>query len=298
MEKIFENNIYQGDCLELIKGIPDGSVDCIVTDPPYLYLKHRLDRHFDEDTLFAEWKRVLKPNGMIAVFGRGESFHRWNVKLNQLGFPFKEEIIWNKIRPSSPVLPLVRVHETISILGDGKINVCYVPYLEVRKYNDFHYIVDDIKRIKSGLNNPKEFDLLLKYAENKELHYLRPHRSKYGVTLSNKLSFRNNRSVDCLKSIINGFKERDIITENFNDKNRVHPTQKSVRLIERLLALVSNPGEVVLDCFLGSGTTAVAAINTGRKYIGFELDAEYFATCQRRIAEAQSATAPQPYNRL
>ena len=110
------NKIYNEDCLEGMKRIPDKSIDLIVTDPPYLYLNHKLDKSFDEDELFKEWLRVLKDKGFVVIFGRGESFYRWNTKLISLGFEFKEEIIWDKRKTTSSVLPIGRKHETISIL--------------------------------------------------------------------------------------------------------------------------------------------------------------------------------------
>ena len=85
------NKIYNEDCLEGIKRIPDASIDCILTDPPYLYLKgQKLDRPFDEHALFTEFKRVLKPTGFSVLFGRGTSFYRWNTILSDLGLKFKE----------------------------------------------------------------------------------------------------------------------------------------------------------------------------------------------------------------
>ena len=71
------NKIYNEDCQEGIKRIPDASVDCILTDPPYLYLKgQKLERPFDERSLFLEFARVLKPNGFVVLFGRGTSFYQ------------------------------------------------------------------------------------------------------------------------------------------------------------------------------------------------------------------------------
>ena len=130
------NKIYNEDCLEGIKRIHSGSIDCILTDPPYLYLKNqKLDRPFDEKALFLEFKRVLKPTGFVVLFGRGTSFYRWNTILADLGFSFKEEIIWDKGHCTSPLMRISRVHETISIHGmhKAKINKCKVPYLEIKK---------------------------------------------------------------------------------------------------------------------------------------------------------------------
>lgn len=187
-----------------IKRIPDNSVDCILTDPPYLYLKNqKLDRPFDEQALFSEFKRVLKPTGFVVMFGRGTSFYRWNTILAELGFEFKEEIVWDKSYTSSPLMPLSRVHETIVIYtkNGGFINKVKVPYL--------------------------------------------------------------------------GYKA-------------IHPTQKPVRLLERLLALTTQPGDVVLDPFSGSCSTAVACINTERKFIGFEIDSEYYEAGIKRLKEVFS----------
>ncbi|MEK2460699.1 hypothetical protein [Lactiplantibacillus plantarum] len=82
-------NLLKGDCLDLMKKLPDKSVDAIVTDPPYEYLNHKLDRRFNEKAVFEQWNRVVKDNGMILFFGRGESFYRWNYLLNQMGWHFK-----------------------------------------------------------------------------------------------------------------------------------------------------------------------------------------------------------------
>ena len=105
-----------GDCLELMKDIKSESVDCILTDPPYKYLKNqKLEVDFDEKIFFNEAKRVLKKSGFIVLFGRGTSFYRWNTILADLGFEFKEEFIWDKQYVNSPLMQVSRVHETISI---------------------------------------------------------------------------------------------------------------------------------------------------------------------------------------
>lgn len=142
-------NLYNEDCLIGMKRIPDASVDCVLTDPPYLYLKNqKLDRSFDEQAFFAEVKRILKKDGFIVMFGRGTSFYRWNTILADLGFNFKEEIIWDKSYISSPLMAISRVHETVSIYtkGKGTINRCKVPYLEAKAHN-IDSIIADIKRL-------------------------------------------------------------------------------------------------------------------------------------------------------
>ena len=84
MNEIELDKIYNEDCQEGIKRIPDASVDCIITDPPYLYLKgQKLEREFNEFELFNQFKRVLKPDGFVVLFGRGTSFPNWDFLLKR-----------------------------------------------------------------------------------------------------------------------------------------------------------------------------------------------------------------------
>lgn len=71
--------IYNGKCEEVMEILESNSINAVITDPPYLYLKHRLDIPFDENKVFTEWKRLLKNNSLIAFFGRGDAFFRWNI---------------------------------------------------------------------------------------------------------------------------------------------------------------------------------------------------------------------------
>lgn len=82
--------------------------------------------------------------------------------------------------------------------------------------------------------------------------------------------------------------EKDIIRIRRDHYNQIHPTQKPVRLLERLLSLTTHPGDVVLDLFSGSCSTAVACINAGRKFIGFEIDSEFYDAGVKRLKEALS----------
>ena len=93
------------------------------------------------------------------------------------------------------------------------------------------------------------------------------------------------------KTITQGYKEKDImripeIIEEASIRNANHPTEKPVRLMERLIALVTDEDDLVLDTFMGSGSTGVACLNTNRRFIGMELDEVYFATAQKRMNEA------------
>lgn len=279
------NKIYNEDCQEGIKRIPDASVDCILTDPPYLYLKgQKLYRPFDEHALFTEFKRVLKPTGFVVLFGRGTSFYRWNTRLADLGFLFKEEVIWDKQYTSSPVLPLSRKHESVSIhTVNGAINRNYVPYIEAKNY-DISSICADIKRLSSIFNNVLELEKVHDFLLNGRL-YSGDVRSTSSTTVGANSTRKACVPVNVMKMIKKGQLEKSIISIPHDRYVRIHPTQKPVRLLERLLALTTKPGDVVLDPFSGSCSTAVACINTNRKYIGFEIDKEYYDAGIHRINE-------------
>lgn len=276
------NKIYNEDCLRGMKRIPDGSVDCILTDPPYLYLKNqKLDRPFDEQAFFSECKRVLKKDAFIVLFGRGTSFYRWNCILADMGFIFKEEIVWDKINTTSPLLPLSRKHETISIhsVGHKTILRSKVPYEEIR-INDDSKVVGDAKRIVSYIRT-NDIDVLKKEIDNGLIYNRKRTHKTHVSTQSGFCSC--NEAISCINSIKNGCNERDIISVLRDHYSAIHPTQKPVRLLERLLALVSQEECTVLDPFSGSASTAIACINTNRNYIGFEFDKEYYDLSITRI---------------
>ncbi|MFK2575413.1 DNA-methyltransferase [Bacteroides fragilis] len=283
------NKIYNEDCHNGIKRITDTSIDCILTDPPYLYLKNqKLDRPFDENTLFLEFKRVLKPTGFVVLFGRGTSFYRWNTILADLGFAFKEEIVWDKIYSSSPVTPLQRKHELISIhtIGKGTINKVKIPYLEMNKY-DYDKVVRDMKRLCSAIHSEKGLNDIISYIETGDV-YTRAIRQNGSITVSGNSTRNSEINKAMIKMVIDGNSEQSIIRQVHDRYNRVHLTQKPVRLIERLLALTTIPGNVVLDPFSGSCSTAIACVNTNRKYIGFEIDKEYYEAGIKRLNEVLS----------
>ena len=281
-------DLRNGDCLELMKDISDESIDCILTDPPYLYLKNqKLDKMFDEDIFFNECKRVLKTNGMILLFGRGTSFYRWNTILSNLGFTFKEEIIWNKRLNSTLFNQISRVHESISIStkGKGVLNNVKFPYLKIKQY-DLISIIQDIKRIKSAINNTKEFDSIIKYLETFKVERNLTKVTKYKVSTGEAKS--GYRGTETLHQIHEGMKLKSIIEVQKELYKYKHPTQKPIELLKMLLPLITQKNNLVLDPFMGSGSTGVACINTGRDFIGIELDEGYFNIAQNRIKEAQS----------
>lgn len=280
----FENNENLFDRLE------DESVSIILTDPPYKYLKNqKLEVDFDEKIFFDNCKRVLKKNGFIILFGRGVSFYRWNTILDDLGFSFKEEIIWNKSMGTSPLMNICRIHETVSVFSKktGIINKVKIPYLHSKNY-DLNKIQSDFNRIIGSLNNPNSLQFLNDFLKQKRSDMeLNTRFTKHKVTSDVRKT--GAREVNTIASIINGITEKTIIEELRDHYTSIHPTQKPVRLLERLLLLVKkSDNDIVLDPFGGSFSTMEAVYNLGLNGITCELDLEYFEAGKNRILELTS----------
>ena len=235
--------LLNGDCLELMKGIPDGSVDSIITDPPYGTTACKWDSVLPFDKLWEQYERIIKPNGAIILFGSQpftSALIMSNPKL------FKYELIWDKKTGlgflDSKFRPL-KSHENIIIFGLGgcsngsKIPMKYNPQglIETTKQN---------KNTKSNILN----------SEPKK-------RENLGTTHTNYP-----------KSI-----------HTFSRVSGNHPTEKPLDLLEYLVKTYTNEGDMVLDNTMGSGTTGVACKNTNRNFIGIEKDENYFEIANKRI---------------
>ena len=235
------------------------------------------------------------------MFGRGTSFYRWNTILDGLDFLFKEEVIWNKRYVSSPLMPMSRIHETISILTkkEGTINKVKVPYLEMKGHN-IDGIVTDIKRLKTTFKNTKSLNAVLEFLENNKISTEKPIRTDIEKEITNnkevvasKETKVGDRCVTVIQSIQFGLNEKTIIKQARDHYNTIHPTQKPVRLLERLLALVIPKDKprneiVVADFFAGSMSCMEAVHNMGMKGIATEIDEEYFEAGKQRIESLQS----------
>jgi len=223
-----------GDCLERMKEIPDSTVDMVLADPPYGTTACKWDSVIPFEPMWAELKRIIKPNGAI-VMTASQPFTTSLIYSNMK--EFKHSWVWHK-RTSANVgaarFQPLKTHEDI-VVFNGK----YIPQM-----------VEGKKRMKGGkaASGSANGSLPPIYYES---------NSYYPVSV---LDIKTER----------GF----------------HPTQKPVELMEYLIKTYTNEGETVLDFTMGSGTTGVAAKNTGRKFIGIEKDDHYFKIAQERIAAA------------
>ena len=245
-------NLMQGDCLELMAGIPDGSVDMVLCDLPYGTTACKWDSVIPFEPLWREYRRVTKPNAAI-VLTASQPFTTALIASNMKEFRYCW--VWDKRIASNSQLakyqPL-KIHEDICVFSS-----------------------------KSHLYSPQGLSDCLVVRSNKDRDKGVGH---IGGALKRE-SFVQTKT---------GY-PKSIITFAPHNVGKAHPTQKPVALMEYLILTYTNPQDTVLDNTMGSGTTGVACVNTGRKFIGIERDPEYFAIAQRRIAEARpgSVVAPQ-----
>ncbi len=242
-----DTKIYKGDCLELMKEIPDESIDFICCDPPYGTTSIKWDSVLDFNKMWDQYDRIIKPKGVMCLFG-SQPFSAQLI-CSKLEW-FRYELVWNKNKCGSPGLAKKRpmkTHENILIFYKNA----------------------------GGTYNPQmtEGKPFKRKSKNKEGYVGK--KNDHGYGLKPRKEFEN-KGTRYPKSILN-------ISRNFSAQQQIHPTQKPVPLMEWLIKTYSNEGEVVLDNCMGSGSTGVAAVRLNRKFIGMEYDDQYFEICQERI---------------
>ncbi len=226
-----------GDCLDVLKTLPAGSVDAVVTDPPYGIdcrkvgsgtggkgTYHRFttpdaaviagDKKVDPRWL-AEAFRALSSNGILYSFSRWDVDRDWHTAIESAGFRMKNRIVWSK------------AHH-----GSGDLS------------GAFGFQHESVWRAAKG-----------------------------------RARLRVKRTGDVW---------RDAWTECIRH-GKTHPFEKPVDLVRRMIEADTDPGDTILDPFMGSGTTGVACVQTGRKFIGIEISSEYHSIAQKRITEARNA---------
>jgi len=242
------NKIYNEDCLEGMKRIADKSIDMILCDLPYGTTACKWDSIIPFEPLWEQYNRIIKDNGAICLFGN-EPFTSELIHSNLKGFKYRWD--WNKKIPSgmgyAKYRPMQQT-EDISVFTKNGEKTIYYPQMIKRD-----------KPIKSGGNTIQAgvYSGFKCMGEGKE--YKKTYEYKNPVTL---IEFDKIR------------------------KGSKHPTQKPIALLEYLILTYTLEGEIVLDNCIGSGTTAIACINTGRNYIGFELDKHYCDIANERIQKA------------
>ena len=244
------NKIFNEDCLVGMQRIPDKSIDMVFADLPYKMTSNEWDSIIDLDILFKHYERIVKTNGAL-VFTASQPFT--SLLITHKPKWFKTEWIWQKNAGSNfgsvKYVPM-KEHESVIIFSNGVGKTTYNPQMQERAESGK-------SRVKTAINyNTKT--------------------TNYEKSLHNEIS-----------SIRPDLRYPSSI-QKWNRERGLHPTQKPTDLVEYFIKTYSNENEVILDNCIGSGTTAIAAINTNRKYIGFEMDKTYFDIAQKRIQDAQT----------
>jgi len=319
--------IYNEDCLEGMKRIPDGSVDMILCDLPYGTTQNKWDSVIPLEPLWEQYERVIKDNGVIALTAQtpfDKVLGASNLKR------LKYEWIWEKEAGTgflnAKKMPLKK-HENILIFYDD-VATAKGKSAEFQKLRD--YFLDEKQRsgmttkdITKVLGNAmgshyftKGVQWTLPTKANYEKlqstgHFNEPYeklQESYRMISERVGGIRYNPQMVWGKTYTSKYSSKNLGSENYGDselegevvktyghrfptsilkinrdRDKLHPTQKPVVLFEYLIKTYTNEGETVLDNCMGSGTTAIAAINTNRNYIGFELDETYYNMAIERI---------------
>ena len=240
-----EIKLYNDDCINVMKQIPDESIDMILCDLPYAETGNKWDKMLDLKEVFKQYERIIKEDGVIVLTGT----FKFGVTLYNIApHLYKYDWVWEKDNgtnaPNVNHQPF-RIHEMVFVFGKG--------------------------RVTNGTRIPMKY--------NPQKTEGTPYCQKSGRMSENwkgglKNIVTNNES---------GLRHPKTIQKFVRDKGGFHPTQKPVSMMEYFIKTYTNEGDTVLDNCMGSGSTGVACINTNRNFIGIELDEKYFHIASRRI---------------
>ena len=241
--------LFQGDCLKVMAELPDGSVDMVLADPPYGTTSCKWDTVIDLPLMWEQLKRVIKPNGAI-VMTASQPFTSALVMSNPDWFKYLW--IWEKTRATGHVHAKnkpMKIHEEVLVFSAGTT-------------------------IHEGQSRRR-----MPYFPQGLVKLDKPKLRKAGGSSEAVMGFRPSHKDTVQK--VSGYPAS--VIKFTSENNAIHPTQKPVALMEYLIRTYTNEGETVLDFTMGSGTTGVACLNTGRSFIGIELDQQYFDAAFKRI---------------
>ena len=297
------NKIYNEDCLVGMKRIPDSSIDLIVTDPPYGTIKgletdgwkkegaNEWDVVIDTKLLFDEYARILRDNGRAILFSQEPYTSSLRTYNETYGIEFNYPMVWLKNNHANS---FTAKKAPLSYFED--INVFTKKYSK----NSYKELRDYFKRLQEFIGlNLKEINKVMGNRRAEHTFYWNSYQFKLCtnetyVKLVERFKineWEDFKTYEELKeydykrtfNLPKGEKFIPNILEFDKENDRYHPTQKPTDMIEYLINIYSNESDTVLDSCMGSGTTAIACINTNRKYIGFELDEGYYKASIERI---------------
>ena len=246
--------LQQGDCLELMKSIESGSIDMILCDLPYGHTHNEWDCVIPLPPLWEHYERIIKQDGAICLFSQTDFTGRLICSNLSL---FRYTLVWDKVRTTGFLnankMPL-RQHEDILVF-----------YKKLPVYNP-----QMTEGGEPSHSRGKKWENKGSMLDDGKIYGKYRHTSD---TPSAKSNMKFPTSILRFSNVVN--------------KDKFHPTQKPVELLEYLIKTYTNEGDTILDNCMGGGSTGVASVNTNRDFIGFELDEKYFETACKRIGEAQ-----------
>lgn len=246
--------LYKGDCLEIMRDIPDKSIDMILCDLPYNKLVAQWDKIIPMNLLWEQYKRVIKDNGAIVLFAQ-QPFTSLLVGSNI--DDFRHNIVWHK---------------------DKCANFIHAKYQPRKTTED---ILIFSKQGSGFVHNSKN-----KCTYNPQMIDRKPRKPTQKTVRSKSLLEVRGEACDLQSGedfIADKSYPENIVYFKTEHKNRLHPCQKPIKLLEYLIKTYTNENETVLDNCMGSGSTGVACVNTNRKFIGIELDENYFNIACNRV---------------
>ena len=328
------NQIIHGDCLTESDNIESGSVDLILTDPPYGTMKGQgnspaakslgldnceWDESIDPVKLFEVANRILRKNGKLILFSQ-EPYTSRLITEAIPNLPFSYKAIWEKPNAGNPLKSkkaMLCFYEDILIFSKAHPKHDFEGFHPLRAY--FKIVMDYI-----GLSKKEIIDCIGQRAD----HTFRTDSTQFGLCTESTyneliqvfsidkmqgfktyaelkpidIEYRQNLIKEMTEqypstfNLWEGKKYKSNILKYKKDYTGLHPTQKPILLLEDLIKTFSNEGDLVVDLTIGSGSTAIAALNTGRFFIGIEKDDKYFEIATKRVQdwrEQQSARAEQ-----
>jgi site-specific DNA-methyltransferase (adenine-specific) len=271
------NQTILGDCFEFLSTIPDNSIDAVITDPPYGIGIAKWDTVIDIPKFTSEVKRVLKKDGFYAFFGQMPTVINWINAANEEKMKYKEHIVWVK-RNVGLSARLMRCHESLFVYGNRPDF-----YQTKGRYEDVKFpgilfdvfTVEGFQRAYSDLMTSFKSGKIRKGNENN----LRQNEfGRYGVVI-------NKERCPDIVNFTNVWSFLPATRQEGRSQKGIyyHPCEKPLELMKRLVELVTPENALILDTFAGSGTTALACLETNRDYILIEKEPDYYEVIQKRI---------------
>lgn len=306
-----------GDCLEIMRDMPSASVDAVITDLPYFEIApHEWDRQWENRAAYVEWvmqlarewKRITKNNSSIFVFADEKTEAYLQVRLDEM-FLLLNKIVWYKknnlpqknahlLRSFAPMTERALFYTTqYDATGWESVKLDVNNFMPLREYfREFQNALQmNIKQINSSLGHRKAEHAF--YWNSTQWDLPTPETYAELLALNPNHGFKPRAYEDLRREYEDLRRPFNADTKTFDviewsiiggDENTEHPTTKPLGLMQRIVSVITNTGQTVLDCCMGSGTTGVACVRLNRNFIGIEINPQYFEIAQRRIADAQA----------